>query len=65
MSNVTNLLNTIAAEIGSTDKNEVITLAIGILVKMGAPVDRATDAILGEGSYTKLAHKVWEDLRAA
>lgn len=65
MTTATALLNMIAAETGSTDKNEVITLAIGMLVKMGAPIEQAVDAILGAGAYKKLAEQVWTTLRAA
>lgn len=65
MTNATALLNLIATEIGSTDKNEVITLAIGLLVKQGAPIELAVDAIMGEGAYKKLAEHVWTAMRVA
>lgn len=64
MTNAAKFLNLIAAETGCTDKNTVITLAMGVLVKSGVPVDVAMDTLMGEGSYKKLAAQVWTDLRA-
>lgn len=64
MTNAAKFLNMIAAETGCTDKNTVITLAMGVMVKSGVPVDVAMDTLMGEGSYKKLAGMVYDDLRA-
>jgi hypothetical protein len=64
MTNATNLLNMIAAKIGTTDKNLVISTAIAMLVKSGVDVAAAFDMIVGEGAYKKMAGEVWTELRA-
>lgn len=56
-------LNKIAAMLNTTDKNAVITVAIGTLVKSGVDVQVAMDAVLGEGAYMKLAGEVYRQLR--
>lgn len=61
----TTALNLIAAEMGTTDKEAVINVAIACLVKLGAPIDQAVDAILGAGEYKKFADKVWAHLQIA
>jgi hypothetical protein len=58
-------LNKIAALLNTTDKNLVISVAIGTLVKAGVDIREATDAVLGEGSYMKIATDVYNTLRAA
>jgi hypothetical protein len=57
-------LNKIAALMNTTDKNAVISVAIGTLVKAGVDIKAATDAVLGEGAYTRIATEVWTALRA-
>ena len=57
-------LNLIAEKMGTTDKNAVISVAIACLVKSGATIDAAVDAVLGAGAYRKLADKVWETANA-
>ena len=64
MSNATALLNLIAAETGSTDKSACINAAIAMLVKAGASIDAAFDAVLGEGAYKNFAAQVYNELRA-
>ena len=61
----TTQLNQVASLIGSTDKNTVLTVAIGVLVKSGVAIDVAMNAVLGEGAYEKLASDVYHTLRAA
>jgi len=61
----TELLNTIATALNTTDKNLVINTAIAMLVKSGASIDKAIDAVCGAGTYDKLAHDVWTAARAA
>ena len=56
-------LNKIAALLNTTDKNAVITVAIGTLVKAGVDVQVAMDAVLGEGAYLKMAGQVYHQLR--
>lgn len=58
-------LNKIAAMLNTTDKNAVITVAIGTLVKSGVDVQTAMDAVLGQGAYMKMAGEVYDALRAA
>lgn len=65
MNAATNLLNSIAAELSTTDKTLCINVAMSMLVKSGATVDAAMDALFGEGAYTKFAGQVYDQLRAA
>jgi hypothetical protein len=58
-------LNQVAALMNTTDKNAVITVAIGTLVKAGVDIKEAVDAVMGEGAYRKIAGMVYESLRAA
>ncbi len=59
-------LNQIAALLNTTDKNLVINVAIKTLMDHGGmTVDQAVDAVLGEGTYKKLAGVVYDSLRAA
>ena len=46
-------------------KNQAISLVIKTLVETGIPLRTAYDAVLGEGSYRKLADEVWEALQQA
>ena len=57
-------LNQVASLLNTTDKNTVITVAIGTLVKSGIDLQVAFDAVLGEGAYMKMAGQVYESLRA-
>lgn len=57
-------LNQVANLIGSTDKNTVLTVALGVLVKSGVAIDVAMNAVFGEGAYEKLAADVWAAARA-
>jgi hypothetical protein len=57
-------LNQIANLIGTTDRNLVINVAIATLVKSGVDIVEATDAVLGEGAYAKVAGQVYDALRA-
>lgn len=57
-------LNEVAALLGTTDKQTVIDVVIGTLVKAGADVADAVDAVFGEGAYKRLAHQVYDQLRA-
>lgn len=69
MSNTTNTLNQVAALISAQGitptKEMVISLSIKTLVDAGYEFRAAFEMILGEGSYEKLAHSVYEQLRAA
>lgn len=58
----TQALNQIAKLTGSTDKNEVITLAIGTLIKNGVDTKTSFDAILGKGAYLKMAGMIYDEL---
>jgi len=58
------LLNSIAAELNTTDKTLCINVAMSMLVKSGLKVDAAMDLLFGQGSYTKFAGQVYEALRA-
>ena len=60
----TQLLNTIANALNTTDKTLVINTAIAMLVKSGVSIDKAMDAVCGAGTYNKLAAQVWEAAQA-
>lgn len=64
MTAATNLLNAIADELKTTDKNLVINVAMSMLVKSGVAVDAAFDLLFGEGAYKKFAGQVYDALRA-
>jgi uncharacterized membrane protein YdfJ with MMPL/SSD domain len=56
-----NQLNQIAALIGTTDRQVVISAAIKFLTDAGMALDAAFDAVFGEGAYVRMAG----DLQAA
>ncbi len=64
MTAATNLLNAIADELNTTDKNLCINVAMSMLVQSGVAVDAAFDLLFGEGAYKKFAGQVYEALRA-
>lgn len=64
MSKATDLLNAIAEELNTTDKNLCINVALNMLVKTGVSIDDAFDLLFGEGSYKRFAGQVYEALRA-
>lgn len=64
MNKVTNLLNMIAEELNTTDKNLVISVAMSMLVKSGVAVDAAFEMLFGEGAWEKFAGNVYDALRA-
>lgn len=64
MTAASNLLNSIAKALNTTDKAVVINTAIAMLIKQGLPVQKAFDLIMGEGAYRELAGQVYEALRA-
>ena len=43
-------------------KNEVISTLIIGLVNEGTPVRDAVDAVLGAGTYEKIASDIWEEM---
>ena len=56
-------LNKIATALNTTDKNTVLTFAVGTLVKSGIDIKDAMDAVFGEGAYMKMAGQVYRQLR--
>lgn len=64
MTKAANLLNAIAEELKTNDKNVVISVAISMLVKSGVAVDAAFDLLFGEGAYVRFAGQVYDSLRA-
>lgn len=58
------MLNKIAALLGTSDKNLVISVAIKALIEQGVPVRAAYDAVLGAGAYEKMAGMVYDQLTA-
>ena len=64
MTNAANLLNAIAAELNTTDKEMVINVALAMIVKTGVAVDAAFDLLLGEGAFKRFAGQVYDALRA-
>ena len=57
------LLNLIAAELNTEDKNACISVAIKMLVDSGLAVNEAFDALFGEGAYLKMAGNIYHSLR--
>ena len=56
-------LNQIAKLIGSSDKNEVISVAILTLHKeLGVPMPKAYEMILGEGAWQEMANEIHDEL---
>ena len=53
----TTLLNKIAQQINSTDKNLVISVAIKSLIELGMPKVQAIETILGAGAMKKIAEQ--------
>lgn len=64
MSKATDLLNAIAEELNTTDKNLVINVALSMLIKSGVAVDAAFDLLFGAGAYKEFAGMVYDALRA-
>lgn len=64
MTAVANLLNSIAAELNTTDKNLCINVALSMLINSGLTVGAAMDTLMGEGAYKNLAGHVYDALRA-
>lgn len=64
MSKATNLLNAIAQELNTTDKNLCINVAMTMLVKSGVAADAAFDLLFGEGAFKKFSGQVYDALRA-
>lgn len=59
-----NNLNELAATLGTTNKNVVISATISALVAGGFTVREAFDTVMGPGGYEKLAGEVYDQLRA-
>lgn len=64
MSKATNLLNAIAEELNTTDKNLCINVALSMMVKTGVAIDEAFDLLFGEGAYKRFAGQAYDALRA-
>ncbi len=45
-------------------KQQIISARIIALVKSGMDIQKAFDSVIGEGAYKKLAHEVYDSLRA-
>jgi hypothetical protein len=60
----TTLLNSIAAELNTTDKSMCINVAMAMLIKQGMQASEAMDALFGEGAYKAFAGQVYEALRS-
>ena len=46
-------------------KNQIISAKIAAHLAAGKTIEQAFDAVLGEGTYAKVAGEVYEALRAA
>lgn len=57
------LLNGIASECGLTDKTTCINVALSMMIKSGAPIDVAFDALFGAGAYKEFAGQIYHALR--
>jgi hypothetical protein len=53
------------AALTTAEKNALINAAIVAGLKSGLTIDQAVDAVMGEGSYKKIAAHVYHSLRAA
>jgi hypothetical protein len=60
----TEQLNAVAALLGTTDKNLVLSVCIKTLVDAGMDIADATDAVLGVGRFMEIANAVYEELTA-
>lgn len=52
------------AALSTTEKNALINTAIVAGLKAGLSIDQAVDAVMGEGSYKRIAGMVYTALRA-
>lgn len=57
-------MNNVAALLGTTDKNVVISAVLKTLVQSGVDMQTAFDAVFSEGAYSKFAGEVYQALRA-
>jgi hypothetical protein len=57
-------LNYALTETGCT-KGEAISMVILTLVEAGIPIQKATDAVVGPGTYQLISDTCWELLQAA
>lgn len=57
-------LSQVAALLGTTDKNVVISAVIQAMVNAGVSIDVAFDSLFGEGAYKRFAGEVYQLLRA-
>lgn len=55
-------LNLALAETGCT-KNQAILMVIHVLVEAGVPLQKATDSVVGPGTYQIISDKTWEMLQ--
>lgn len=53
------------ATLSTAEKNALINTAIVAGLKSGLTIDQAVDAVMGEGSYKKIAGIIYHQLRAA
>jgi hypothetical protein len=63
MTALTAQLMQIAQPKTQADKFAVVSFAIANMVKMGIPLDRALDAVLGDGTFAEIAADVYTALR--
>jgi hypothetical protein len=59
----TALLNQIANQIGSEDKNLVISVAIKSLIELGMSIKNSYNTVLGPGAYEKMAGEIYDKLK--
>jgi hypothetical protein len=58
-----NLLNAVAAELKTDDRQKVIMTTLALMVKEGGiQVETAYEMIFGEGSWQRLCESSWESL---
>jgi hypothetical protein len=55
-------LNYALTETGCS-KDQALSMVIGCLVKAGIPVQKATDAVVGPGTYQMISDATWEALQ--
>lgn len=61
---ITKALNFAITQTGCT-KEQAISMVIATLVEAGIPIQKATDAVVGPGTFQAIADASWEALQAA
>ena len=55
-------LNLALAETGCT-KDQALSMVIHVLIEAGVPIQKATDSVVGPGTYQMISDQTWEMLQ--